>query len=250
MKVMAAVDGSTISPSVLDIAGRIAALLHADLEAIHVGDGLPATISHLLRDHRTPLRTADGLAAQELRRAAHEPDIAALVVGARGLPEGRHPAGHVTQELMTSLERPLVVVPPAGRPSHRMQRILVALDGSAAAAEALRPLMRAAQDAGLTIVVVHVLDPRTAPPFIDQPHHWCEAYIQEFRARNVVDGDAEIHLRAGDPPERLLDAARQLDADIVALAWSQTLAPGRAAVVRNAVADGELPVVLVPVAAS
>ena len=40
-----------------------------------------------------------------------------------------------------------------------------------------------------------------------------------------MNGHAEIQLRAGDPPEKLLDAAKQLDADIVALAWNQTLAP-------------------------
>ena len=36
MKVLAAVDGSIISQSVLDVAGRIAGLVDADLEAIHV----------------------------------------------------------------------------------------------------------------------------------------------------------------------------------------------------------------------
>jgi nucleotide-binding universal stress UspA family protein len=250
MKVMAAVDGSTISQSVLDVAGRIAGLLRADLEAIHVGDGLPAAVEQTARELDAPLRTARGPEAEALRRAAQEPDVAALVVGARGLPHGRRPAGHVTQELMTSLPVPLVVVPPTERPAHRIHRILIALNGSPEAAEALRPVTRAALDAGLAVVVVHVLDPGGAPPFADQPHHWSEAYIREFRARNIVNGHAEIQLRAGDPPEKLLDAAKQLDADIVALAWNQALAPGHAAVVRNAVAEGDLPVVLIPVRAS
>jgi nucleotide-binding universal stress UspA family protein len=247
MKVLAAVDGDTSTGSILDVAGGIAGLLGAGLEAVHVGDDVPAAAAGAARERGAPLRTVPGPEAGALGRAAQEPDVAALVVGARGLPHGPRPAGRVTEALMTSLPGPLVVVPPTTRAVRRLRRILVALNGSPEATDALRPVTRAALDAGLAVVVVHVFDPRAAPAFADQPHHWSEAYLQEFRARNVVSADAEVHLRAGDPPERLLDAAKQLDADLIALAWSQTLAPGHAAVVRSAIAEGEIPVLLVPV---
>ncbi len=57
-----------------------------------------------------------------------------------------------------------------------------------------------------------------------------------------------VELRCGDPATRVLDAAEETSADLVALAWHQQLGAGRAEVVRRAVAEGRFPVLLVPVA--
>ena len=97
---------------------------------------------------------------------------------------------------MTSLPGPLVVVPPTDQAAHRLHRILIALNGSPEAAEALRPVTRAALDAGLAVVVVHVLDPGRHHRSPTSPTTGPRPIIQEFRARNIVNG------RRRDPAPR------------------------------------------------
>ncbi len=248
MKIVAAINGTDVSGPVLDFAVRAADILGADVEAVHVSPEPDDEAERAVRERQVPLRRLDGPVAATLRTVARASDVAALVVGARDLPHGRRPAGHVTQELMTSLPGALVIVPPSAREARPIRRVLVALDGRPESAVALAPIIHAAAHADLEVIVVHVLDPQQAPPYADQPHHFSEAFAREFRARHVPSVNVAIELRAGDPPDRLLDAAKELDADLVALAWSQILTPDRAAVVQNAVADGELPVLLVPLA--
>lgn len=149
-------------------------------------------------------------------------------------------------DLVASLPGAQLVVPRGHRPSHPPRRMVAALDGTPEAAAALEPVIAGALASGLDVVVVHVLHASAAPAFVDQPHHWTEAFRQEFGVRNAPQVAAPVELRAGDPPGRLLDAAKELDADVLALAWSQVLAPGRAAVVRAAMDAGELPILLVP----
>lgn len=244
MKVLAAIDDARVGAAVADFATHIADLLGADVEAVHVRTGAKEPV---LDDARMSLRVLEGPVVATLRAEAQAPDVAALVVGARGAPHGPLPAGHVTQELMTSLPRPLVIVPPNGS-TRPLRRVMAALDGSVEAAQALDALIRRARDAGLEVDVVHVLDPQTAPPFEDQSHHWAQAFAREFGARHVPSDGREVELRVGGAPDRLLKAANELDADLVALAWRQVLAPGRAAVVQHEVANSSLPVMLVPVA--
>jgi hypothetical protein len=51
----------------------------------------------------------------------------------------------------------------------------------------------------------------------------------------------------GEPPEQVVSVAREIDADLMALGWAQTLAAGRAGVVRAALEQAKLPVLLIPV---
>lgn len=41
-----------------------------------------------------------------------DPEVAVLVIGARGTPAGRRPIGHAAMQLINSVAKPLVVVPP------------------------------------------------------------------------------------------------------------------------------------------
>lgn len=55
-----------------------------------------------------------------------------------------------------------------------------------------------------------------------------------------------FELRVGSPGAVIVDAAVQFDVDLVALAWSQNLAAGRAAVVRETLTACRVPTLLIP----
>lgn len=186
------------------------------------------------------------LAAAAVRR-----DALALVVGARGTPAGRRPAGHTALELATSLDRPLVVVPPLGRLADRIGRILVPLDGAPESAAVLRGTLEVARRAAVEVVLLHVHDEETLPAFEAQPHHELDAWSAEFIARSCAEdgGAPQVEVRVGVPGRRVIETAAQLGADLSALGWSRNLAGGRGAVVREALTSSTVPVLLVPVAA-
>lgn len=201
MKILAAIDGSPISDAVLATAAAIAALLgDATVEAVYAGSKPSPEATHVAADRGLHLRTLTGPVIDALRDASERADVAALVVGVEGRGRGGMPAGHVTRALMVSLARPLIIVPAGPRPPRPLHRVLAALDEDAATDAALAPLLQAAQDAQLDLVVLHVLDGQRTPAFTDQPHHWAKAFADEFRARHMASrDDMVLELRSGDP---------------------------------------------------
>lgn len=250
MRVLAAIDGSARSPVVLGAAARVAKVLGADLEALHVGedDQGRACACDAAAAERIPLHVTEGRVAERLAEWATMADVAALAVGVRhdvaDLPDEPH--GDVLRELMTSLPAPLLIVPERASAVPEIACVMVAVESGPHAVAAVQAAGGAIAARGVRVVAVHVLDAESAPPFVDQPHHFASAFAEELRARAAPGAEIDIALRAGEPPGRLLDAAQELGADLVVLAWNQDLGPGRAAVVRRLVAGGDIPVLLVP----
>ena len=111
-----------------------------------------------------------------------------------------------------------------------------------------RHLIEIACDANLDVVVLHVHDEASLPAFTDQPQHETDAWAEEFLARYVPSrfGDVRLEVRVGRRNEEVLRAAEELDADLIALGWSQISLP--AARRSCAVLErGHIPVMLVPV---
>ena len=247
--VLAAIDNSAAARPVLSTAQAVARLTDADALAIHVREDGMATARAAAEAARIELGVAEPPVGEALAAAAARPEVIAMVVGARATPGGRTPAGHTAVEIITAAEKPLVVVPPVPRAPELIQRILVALDGTSASATALRRTMELAHRGELDVVVLHVHEEATLPAFEEQGHHEHEAWTHEFIER-WCPGAAELtrlDVRVGPPGPRLLQAIRDVRADLVALAWSQSLAPGRAAVVREALSSSPVPVLLIPV---
>jgi len=101
--------------------------------------------------------------------------------------------------------------------------------------------------------MTRVLDPRGPGP---SPS--CEgmrslplrvAWGQEFLGRYCELPGARLELRNGAAAEHVVKVAGTEQADMIALAWSQRLDPGRALVVLHAVLDTGVPVMLVPMPA-
>ncbi len=60
---------------------------------------------------------------------------------------------------------------------------------------------------------------------------------------------ARLELRSGTAAEHVAKVAGAGQADMIVLAWSQRLDPGRAAAVRRTMLEAEVPVMLIPMPA-
>ncbi|BFU44510.1 universal stress protein [Krasilnikovia sp. MM14-A1004] len=212
------VDGAAVDP----VAGAMAALLCAEVRRIDL-EGRPAADAAPIL---AALRAPDAVAAVVARDAVDDAGWEALLQGAA---------------------QPLVLVPEKGRAPDRIDRILIPLDGSATAAEAVAEIVQMCAGAGLELIVLHVFDASTVPAYWDQAAHARQCWEQEFLARHCGVPGVRLHLRSGVAGEHVVDVADAEQVDLIALAWSQRLTPGRAGTVRRTVAEAAVPIALIPV---
>lgn len=145
--------------------------------------------------------------------------------------------------------KPIVLVPRLVRPGRRpIRRALVPLDGTSESAVAVQDTIALMANAGVEVLVLHVFVEATTPRYWDQPAHAQRAWQQEFLTRYCITPGVRMEVRSGLPQERVVNVAVDADADLIALAWSQRLGGGRAAVVRQAALSATVPVLLLPVA--
>jgi len=168
-------------------------------------------------------------------------------VGVRGRSAGRRPAGHVAQELLTRITKPLLVVPPGARAPTSFGRLVVPLDGTTATAAGAQGLIDLV-NGGVEVIVIHVCDEDRIPAFTDQPQHETLAFAKEFVARYAPGTRAQLELRVGVPADEILAAAVAVDADLCVLGWAQSIEPGRAPVIKELLARSPIPLLLLPLA--
>lgn len=250
-KVLAAVDGSLADAPVLITARGLGELLGADVEAIHVDAAGRADGTVAAEAAGVPLRVVTGDVVEELAGAGKEDDVAALVLGARGLPTDPRPLGATAEAVATKVLKPVVIVPPDGIRPAAIRRILLPLEGTASSSHAPRVVLGLAQDISLDVVVLHALGAEDIPSFTDQPQHEHRAWASEFLARYFPAGIAGVRMetRIGRAETLVPQVAEEFACDLIALGWAQELAPGRAPVVRAALQLSQRPVLLVPVRA-
>jgi nucleotide-binding universal stress UspA family protein len=149
----------------------------------------------------------------------------------------------------TSLQKPVVIVPPNAPSSTELRRILVPLEGNLPASFVPRAVVALGRQAELEVVVLHVHEETSLPPFTDQPQHERESWAREFLTRYCPWGIGRVRLetRLGSSQELVPLVAAETSADLIVLGWAQELAEGRAPVVRAALSRGCAPVMLVPV---
>lgn len=111
----------------------------------------------------------------------------------------------------------------------------------------MRDTMRLFADADIELIVLHVVDAATTPRFWDQAAHARRGWERQFRESCCVPPATRLDLRRGVPGERVVEVAAAKHPDLVALGWSQSVAPGRARTVRHTVHDTDLRVILLPV---
>jgi nucleotide-binding universal stress UspA family protein len=248
-KLIAAIANSATARPVLATAAALARPLQAEeVEAVHVRENGGSTAAEAAAAAGVPLRTLEPPVTESLVGVAMQSDVRAVVFGTRSNPTGPRPAGQVALALIGILRKPAVVVPPQAPLAYSLERILVPLDASKKTAAALRETIELARDAEVEIVVLHVLHGASLPLFSDQPQHEPEAWRKEFLARYCHQPERmRLETRVGVPAELVHTIATETGADLIALAWSQTMTAGRAAVVRAVLERSAVPVLLVPI---
>jgi nucleotide-binding universal stress UspA family protein len=188
----------------------------------------------------------DGPVEKALIEEAAPEDVVGLVLGARAMPGGRRPAGHTALDVIVTIDKPVAIVPPDAMVPAAFDRVLVPLDDSSESSGAVAELIRLACRGDLDVLILHVLDAASVPLFEDQPQYEMEAWIQEFLARHCPTRTARAEVRVGVPGQEIMTAALEAGSDLIALGWSQQLAPRRAAVVTEVLEHSKVPVLLLP----
>lgn len=234
--ILAAIDDSDAGAVVLATAAEFADVSNARPEALHVRENDSPLPRITAEAARMPLLERSGDVIDTITTAAGAPGVRAVVIGARRDPEGVRPAGHVAFALLTRLATPLVVVPPDAPSPARLRRMLIPLDGAMATALRAQTAIEFATSASIDLILIHVCDEERIPLFTDQPQYETRAFATEFLGRYAPDAPVQLELRVGSPAEEILEAVATLDADILAIAWSQILEPGRAVIVKQLLA--------------
>jgi nucleotide-binding universal stress UspA family protein len=247
-KVIAAIDDTEAAAPVLTTARAVAQLFGASVEGLHVRSNGFVKASSAAREAGIPLSAVAGDVVQSLAAAGSGRDVSALVLGTRDEPSEAKPLGSTALELVGTVEKPVVLVPPRATPSRRIRGVLLPLEGTRQTSLAPVQVLELARDAAVDVLVLHVLDESALPLFTDQPQHETEAWATEFLARYCPRGlrSVSLVLRVGRPEDVVVDVAEASGVDLIALGWNQRLAPGRAAIVRTALERGRLPLLLIP----
>lgn len=224
----------------------------ADVLAILTGrdtgapvDETAAALARLADGEVRQLRLAAGLSPQRAIRqvmlALRRPGTVSGVLASEAV------SRPLWQAVARQAVKPVVLVPAGAwdQPA-RIRRVLLPLDGTARSAVAVAAAAARFARSGAELVVLHVFGPGTVPRFWDQHAHAGQAWTQEFLARYCALPRTRLELRHGAAAEHVVDVAGTEHADMIVLAWSQRLEPGHAPVVRRAVLDAQVPVMLLP----
>jgi hypothetical protein len=248
--ILAAIDDSAATSPVVAVAQWFAGLLDLDVLALHVSDDGDGLTAQAVADAAgVPFEVRAGDPVVTIRDAAAEPDVRALVIGARGLPTHAMPAGHVALSLIGTVAKPVVLVPPDVRvPGDARLRVLAPIDEEPRSASALRRILDEMHPPGLELVLLHVFDAEHMPRFANHGTYDTDTFAEELVRRTAPSEPAQtkVEMRVGQPAHTILAAERELDFDVVVLAWGQDLVNRSASVVKRLLAHAKTPVILLP----
>lgn len=248
---VAALDDSAAARPVLDAARRLAPYVGADVVAVHVREGGSGATARAVADSfEVPLlvRDGDGVdVVRELSNAQHELHALAIVAGARRVPSGAQPAGHVALRLVQELATAVVLVPPDAH-DREIRRVLVCVEGDGESDALVALVERLDDQPGPEVVALHVFGADDLPLFDDQPVLETEAWAREFLARvSAAPVDrVRLEVRVGNVADVVPASARELDADLVVMGWNCTLAQGHGRIVGRMIESSPVPVLLLP----
>ncbi len=246
--VLAALESDACAQPVAKTAIALAHLFGGTAVALHVREDQAQSPRAIAATAGIELRETSGDAIEQLVTAARDPDVAALVLGARGVHGGPQPAGHTALEVITRAPKPVAIVPPHAHMPRRLARILVPLEGTSESSQALQETVALAHEHQLEILVLHVHSPATVPAFSDHEPHGTLAWDREFLSRYLSKPHERVTLlrRLGVAADDIVAVARETAAELIVLAWSQELGADRARVVSQTLAHSEVPVLLIP----
>lgn len=244
-KILAAIDNSLAAKPVLAMSAALAAVVGAEVEAIHVVEDEGQTARANAEAYEIPFRQLSGDPFQQIVQQSENEEVVAVVIGARGRRSGRH-VGHLAREMADAVDKPILVVPPDAEPPEHLHTVVIAMEASPHKARSLKGAVDVAANADLELVVVHVDDEDSIPSFSDQVAHETDSYAEEFLARYLHGAPkARLELRIGVPADEIIAAADAAMADVLAIGWPQSRDEQRGAVAREVLDRSRIPVLLI-----
>src|SRR5690606_34825353 len=137
--------------------------------------------------------------------------------------------GSVANRVVHEAKCPTIVIPArsevTGPETARLQRILVPLDGSSFCEQALEQMLTVLGPEGLELHLLHVIEPPTLHPgfasheSMSEAHAWAIEYLAGVTERLSSRGiTAVAEVRTGRVAEEIQSAARDIGADMIAMA--------------------------------
>ena len=242
--VVAAMDADAAALPTLQAAELMASVYGADVDVVHVvAPGWPPARCRR-RSLTFPCTSSRGASWTSSSRSS-------TARTRWSAPSGREPidpetTGHVALGVVARVDKPVAIVPPEWDiPGGSRLRVLVPLDGRDDADLTVRAAVARATHADVDVVLLHVFDPASVPPFLDRPEHDLPAWSHRFPRRHLVEQGASVIWRTGSPAgnrgRRRHRAHRWRHPGV-----GRVLEPGRAAVVRDVLAEPTVPALLVP----
>jgi len=247
--ILAAVSSSLSCSPVLGFAQLFATALDSRVCAIHVvEDHQSEMIGDLAFRAGAGLRVVDGDPVEEILRAADHPDVALVVIGTHDLFNSPGP-GHLTREIAMRHRGPVLVVPANAAVPAALSRILVPLEGTDETRDAISTLLdRCTFGPETEIVTLHAFTIDDLPPFSDHEPHTSDAWVEAFREVYVPDRarSTRLEMRCGNADRAVIEVADSIDANVIAVSWSQDLTGDHARVVNALLANPTRATLLVP----
>lgn len=243
-QVIAALDASPALRHVARAAQAVAARLSAEVTGVHVVEPKSPDVSELRDRAGFSVSSAHGDAVEALLGHIEAPEVELAVLGARRSADEGADLGHVAMEVATRTTRPLLVVPAHDRFGRdgSMSRIMLPLGDRARTTSTGRRLIERLARGGAQVVIAHVTTAAvtggTVPGAGDGWH-------EEFLDRHGWGG-RRLEVRQGTPWVDLARLAFDVDADLIAMHWSQDLTAGRARIVQHVLTNPSIPVLLLP----
>jgi len=183
---------------------------YAEMEAQmrRASDDAAATLTQ--RGVRATARFLSGSPTREIARLAREERADLLVIGAGKGSHGAARLGRVASGLLH--QAPCSILFARGSPDAR--RVLAATDGSRASARAVALALRFASAKHAELAVLHVLD----RAHVGDPQPSREGLLKAVTEHlHLPEAPSRVRylMDAGDPPERILQHARDESADLV-----------------------------------
>lgn len=241
MTLLIAVEDATRDRELVTAAQGLAAAAHWRAGVVHVLEEPAARGLGVSELDGLEVAQISGAPAPTIRLLADEAGVDAVAIGLRT--DARQGIGHVALALLGRIRAPLLLVRPGMRPLTSLRRLLVPLEGSPSASEAMHYVDDLLCARGREIVLLHVVTSDTpgeagsmpAPRLVDQEQYEWEEWKEEFTMRFAQcpqGGRHRVAVRVGEPAEAIVEEADQDDAELIVLSWSGSLAEGRATVVR------------------
>ena len=262
-------DGSELSRVAIPLVCRLMELYSATPHLLYAGTPTdPGTMLARLgvESRQLPggvMHQPTGSAAESILHLANELPQAAIVMCTH---TGHNPRtdcfGSVTEAVLAGNPARIVLLAPEHhRETVKLNRIVLAHDGTPTAAVAVGPAAELAYHSRADVLVIHVAAPRKgapsesgslpAPRYVDQPQHEWPSWTSEFSARLLAMGvpgssvKFKVIVAGGQPGSELAQFARSVEADMVILANAGDWEHCRHNVARVAIRSCGCPVMLV-----